>query len=273
MKGFNMHDFITITVWNLFAVAALMILGWVISLAKKNVTIADSLWGLGFILIAWMTFILSEGFNGRKWLIAILVTIWGIRLSAYLSWRNWGKGEDPRYGSWRQNNPEKFWIISLFKVFLLQSLFLWLISMALQFGQISPVPPKFILLDIFGTVIFAIGFFFESVGDWQLARFKSDPGNKGKVMDRGLWAYSRHPNYFGEILIWWGIYVVTLSTPGSWWTILSPIIITLVLIKMTGIPLTEKAIAETRPGYKDYVERTHSLLPWFPRKKKNETTH
>ena len=254
--------------WNLVAVAAMMITGWLISLGYRNVSIVDSLWGLGFVLIAWLTFFMSDGVWSRKMLIAVLVTLWGLRLSIYLSWRNWGKGEDPRYGSWRKKSGDRFWLVSLFKVFILQALVLWVISLAVQIGQLASIPAKLTWLDGLGIIVWAVGFTFESLGDWQLAKFKSDPASKGRVMDRGLWAYTRHPNYFGEFLIWWGIFLITLSTPNSWWTILSPVIITLVLLKMTGIPLTEQELVKNRPGYSEYVKRTSAFVPWFPVKEK-----
>lgn len=257
-----------IMVWNLVAVAAMMVTGWLISLAYRNVTIADSLWGLGFVLIAWLTFFMSDGVWSRKMLIAVLVTVWGLRLSIYLSWRNWGKGEDPRYGSWRKKSGDRFWLVSLFKVFILQALFLWVISVAVQIGQLAPTPAKLTWLDGLGIIVWAVGFTFESLGDWQLAKFKSDPASKGRVMDRGLWAYTRHPNYFGEFLVWWGIFLITLSTPNSWWTILTPIIISAVLLKMTGIPLTEQELVKNRPGYSEYVKSTSAFVPWLPAKGK-----
>jgi steroid 5-alpha reductase family enzyme len=261
-----MQTAITTMGWNLAAVFAMMIIGWLISLRYRNVSIVDSLWGLGFVLIAWITFSLSDGFIGRKTLIAVLVTLWGMRLSIYLGRRNWGAGEDPRYGQWRKKSGERFWIVSLFKVFLLQALFRWVISIVLQLGQLAPTPNGFSRLDILGVFVWAIGFFFEAAGDWQLARFKANPAHKGKVMDRGLWAYTRHPNYFGEFLLWWGFFLITLSTPNSWWTVISPLIITAVLLKMTGIPLTEATIVKTRPGYEDYIKRTSAFVPWFPGK-------
>jgi steroid 5-alpha reductase family enzyme len=263
-----MQASLTIMGWNLVAVAAMMITGWLISLAYRNVTIVDSLWGLGFILVAWLTFFMSDGVWSRKMLIAVLVTLWGLRLSIYLSWRNWGKGEDPRYGSWRKKSGDRFWLVSLFKVFILQALFLWVISLAVQIGQLASIPAKLTWLDGLGIIVWAVGFTFESLGDWQLAKFKSDPASKGRVMDRGLWAYTRHPNYFGEFLIWWGIFLITLSTPNSWWTILSPAIITMVLLKMTGIPLTEQELVKNRPGYSEYVKRTSAFVPWLPVKEK-----
>jgi len=261
-----MLPIITIAGWNLAAVFVMMIIGWLISLRYRNVSIVDSLWGLGFVLIAWITFFLADGFSGRKTLILILTTVWGMRLSIFLGKRNWGSGEDRRYGQWRQKSGESFWVVSLFKVFLLQALFLWVISFVLQYGQFASTPAKFTWLDILGVSVWGVGFLFEAVGDWQLAQFKSNPANKGKVMDRGLWAYSRHPNYFGEFLIWWGFFLITLSTPGSWWTVISPLIVAAVLLKMTGIPLTEAAIVKTRPGYEDYIRRTSAFVPWFPRK-------
>lgn len=261
-----MQASMTIMGWNLAAVAAMMVTGWFVSLVYRNVTIVDSLWGLGFVLIAWMTFIMSNGFWARNFLIALLVTMWGLRLSLYLSWRNWGKGEDPRYGSWRKKAGDRFWLVSLFKVFTLQALFLWVISISLQIGQLASRPDTLTWLDGLGIFVWVTGFIFESAGDWQLAQFKSDPVNKGRVMNRGLWAYTRHPNYFGEFLVWWGIFLITLSTPNSWWTILSPILVTAVLLKMTGIPLTEKGLIEKRPGYSDYIRRTSAFVPWLPKK-------
>ena len=255
---------LNIMLWNLAAVAALMIIGWIVSLVYRNVTIIDSLWGLGFILIAWLTFLMSDGFWGRNFLIALLVSLWGLRLCLYLSWRNWGKGEDPRYGGWRKKAGDRFWLVSLFKVFILQAVFLWVISIALQKGQLAPKPAMLTWLDGLGVLVWTVGFMFESVGDWQLAQFKADPLNKGRVMDRGLWAYTRHPNYFGEFLIWWGIYLITLATPNSWWTIFSPVIVTAVLLKMTGIPLTEKGLVENHPGYAEYIKRTSTFVPWLP---------
>jgi steroid 5-alpha reductase family enzyme len=261
-----MQTAITIMGWNFAAVVAMMIIGWLFSLRYRNVTIVDSLWGLGFVLIVWITFSLSEGFAGRKTLIAVLVTLWGMRLCLYLSKRNWGAAEDARYGEWRKKSGDRFWFVSLFKVFLLQAIFMWIIALTLQFGQLSTTPDHFVWLDALGVFIWVVGFLFEAVGDWQLARFKADPANKGRVMDQGLWAYTRHPNYFGEFLIWWGFFLITLSTPNSWWTIISPLIVAAVLLKMTGIPLTENTIAKTRPGYDDYIRRTSSFVPWFPRK-------
>ena len=251
---------------NLLAVLVMMFVGWLMSIIKKNVTLVDSLWGLGFVMIAWMTVWLTPDHGPRQTVMAVMVTLWGLRLSSHLSWRNWGHGEDPRYGQWRETSGERFWLVSLFKVFLLQAIFLWLIALSLQIGQMSPIPPRLTAFDYAGIILWTVGFLFESVADWQLLKFKANPATKGQVMDRGLWAYSRHPNYFGEVLVWWGLFFMTLATPDSAWTIVSPVIITLVLLKMTGVPLTEKTIARTRPGYADYVRRTNAFIPGRPRK-------
>ena len=254
-----------ILITNYLAVLTTMLVGWIISLVYRNVTIVDSLWGLGFVLIAWLSFGLADGFVGRRLLITLLVTVWGLRLMIHLSLRNWGHGEDPRYAAWRKESGERFWLVSLFKVFILQSVFLWIIALALQWGQISQQPATLTWLDYAGLALWIIGFFFEAVGDWQLARFKADPNQKGKVMNSGLWAYTRHPNYFGESLVWWGIFLITLAASG-WWTVISPLVITTVLLKMTGVSLMEKAIVHTRPGYREYIQTTSAFIPWFPKK-------
>ena len=261
-----MESLFTAMTINLAVVCGFMVLGWIASLAMRNVTLVDSLWGLGFVVIAWITIGLSSGNGFRPYLIAILVTLWGLRLSAHLTLRNWGKGEDPRYGAWRAESGNRFWLVSLFKVFLLQAVVLWLISISFQYGQLSQGPESLSWFEGIGVMLWLVGFLFEAVGDWQLANFKRDPTNKGKIMDQGLWAYSRHPNYFGDSLVWWGLYVITLATPGGWATIFSPVLITLVLVKMTGVALTEKYIQSRRPGYQRYMQRTSTFLPWFPKR-------
>ena len=256
---------------NLLAVVCMMVIGWVFSVRKQNVTIVDSLWGMGFVLIAWLTLFQLDGMGGRSLLITVLTTLWGVRLTLYLTWRNYGKGEDPRYALWRKAGGERFWITSLFKVFLLQAFFLWAIALVIQAGQAGSGSEGLGWLDLTGTMIWLTGFVFEAVGDWQLARFKANPANRGQVMDQGLWRYTRHPNYFGESMIWWGLFIIALSHPANWWTVVSPVIITSVLLKMTGIPLTEKLIVEKRPGYRDYIRNTSAFLPWVPKKTYNKS--
>jgi steroid 5-alpha reductase family enzyme len=251
---------------NLAAIIGLMTTVWLLSLAKKDASIVDIFWGLGFVLIAWLTFIQADGYPSRKLLITTLTTIWGLRLSIYILVRNWGHGEDRRYQAWRSQYGDRFWWVSFFTVFGLQAILLWVISLVLQVGQLSPVPAKLALLDGIGTLIWAAGFIFEAVGDWQLYRFKADPANEGKVMNRGLWAYTRHPNYFGESLVWWGLFVIVLATPSSLWVIISPVFITFLLLKVSGVSLLEKTILDTRPKYRDYMKTTNAFFPWFPKK-------
>jgi steroid 5-alpha reductase family enzyme len=261
-----MEEISRILMTNLGVGILLMFMGWLISLVYRNVTLVDSLWGLGFPLMAWVTFIMTEGFAGRKWLIAVLVTLWGLRLAIYLSWRNWGKGEDPRYQKMRQKAGPKFRTRSFYSIFLLQAGLMWVISLSLQYGQIPAEPARFTPWDMIGMLLWCAGFGFQAVGDWQLTVFKADPANQGRVMDQGLWAYSRHPNYFGESLMWWGIFLITLAVPHGGWTIISPLTITYLLLKVSGIPMTERVIQRSRPGYEDYIRKTNAFIPWFPKK-------
>lgn len=239
---------------------------WVLSLVLKNSSIVDIFWGTGFVILAWVSFFLTpDGFLARKLLLTILVTIWGLRLSIYILVRNWGKPEDFRYQAWRKEHGKKWWWYSYFQVFLLQGVLLTIIAAPLLAAQISPTPAKLGVLDFIAIPLWVIGFFFESMGDWQLKRFKSDPANKGKVLDRGVWRYTRHPNYFGDSTQWWAYYLVAASA-GGWWTIFSPVLMTFLLLRVSGVKLLEKTL-DTRPGYKEYSERTSEFIPWFPKKK------
>lgn len=251
---------------NLLAAVAFMAGVWLLSLPTKNASLADIFWGLGFVLVAWLTFALAGGYLGRKLLITLLTTAWGLRLSVYILWRNWGKGEDRRYQAWRAKRRESFWWVSFFTVFLTQAVLLWVISLVVQLGQSSPTPSHLTSLDFLGALLWLAGFIFEGVADWQLARFKANPANRGKVMNQGLWAYSRHPNYFGESLIWWGLFLITLSTPYGWYALISPVVITFLLLKVSGVVLLEKDIVERRPEYRDYMETTNAFIPWFPKR-------
>jgi len=243
-----------------------MICLWLVSLALKDASIADVFWGLGFVVIAWVTFVQAEGFYGRRLMVGVLVTLWGLRLALHISARNWGKGEDRRYKAWRARYGADFWWVSLYRVFLVQGVLLWVISLVVQAAQSSSTPARFTWLDGAGMLLWAGGFLFEALADWQLKRFKSEPANRGKVMSQGLWAYSRHPNYFGECLIWWGFFGMSLSNTMNLWTIISPITITLLLLKVSGVTLLEKTIVDRRPAYREYIQRTHAFIPWFPKR-------
>ena len=253
---------------NLMAVMMMMFAVWLLSLIKRDASIVDVFWGLGFVVVAWLTFLRADGYLGRKVLITVLTTLWGLRLALYIFIRNWGHGEDRRYQAWRAQYGARFWWVSLFTVFGLQGVLLLIISLTLQIGQISAIPARLGVLDFLGVILWAVGFLFEAVADWQLYRFKADPENKGKVMNRGLWAYSRHANYFGESLVWWGLFLITLATPGSGWVVISPLLITVLLLKVSGVTLLEKTIVDSRPEYAEYIKSTSSFIPWFPRKEK-----
>lgn len=251
---------------NLAAVAGFMTAGWLISLLLKNAAIADTLWGLGFVLVAWLTFFQADGFFQRKLLLALLVTIWGLRLFVHIATRSRGKGEDPRYAAWRAKYGQRFWLVSLYKVFLVQALFLWVIAIGVQYGQVAETPARLTWLDAAGLVLWLAGILIEGVADYQLRRFLSDPENRGRVMDRGLWRYSRHPNYFGETLVWWGIFVIVVSAPWGFLTIVSPVVITYTLLRLTGVTLMEETEFSDNPEYQAYIRRTSAFVPWFPTK-------
>jgi steroid 5-alpha reductase family enzyme len=256
-----------------YGIVALVILGymtilWIASLILRNSSIVDIFWGVGFVMANWVYFVLTpEGFVARKWLISILVTIWGFRLSLYILWRNWGKGEDFRYRKWREEAGGKWWWQSFFKVFVLQGVLLWMISAPLLAANIGATPAKLTVLDYVAIPLWAIGFFFEAVGDLQMARFRANPADKGTLMNRGVWRYTRHPNYFGDATQWWAYYLVALAA-GGFFTIFSPILMTTLLVRVSGVALLEKTLKDEIPGYKEYVETTSAFIPWFPRQRK-----
>jgi steroid 5-alpha reductase family enzyme len=250
----------------LFAVTiGLMTLLWALSLLLKNSSIVDIFWGAGFVIFAWVAFFITPGgFLGRKLLLTTLVTLWGLRLTIHILLRNWGKPEDFRYQVWRTQHGKKWWWYSYFQVFLLQGVLLTLIAAPLLAAQLSAAPARLTALDYIAIPLWLVGFFFEAVGDWQLKRFKSDPANKGKVLDHGVWRYTRHPNYFGDAAQWWAYFLIAASA-GGWWTVFSPILMTTLLLRVSGVSLLEKTL-DSRPGYKEYAERTSEFIPWFPKK-------
>jgi steroid 5-alpha reductase family enzyme len=247
-------------------VVVFMTLLWIYSVRIRNASIVDSFWGAGFVLQAWVYFALTpDGFTARKLLISALVTVWGLRLSIHIHRRNHGKPEDFRYQEFRRRYGPGYWWISFFQVFLLQGILMFIIGAPLLLAQYSPTPEAITILDVLGLIVWIVGFYFEAVGDAQLARFRADPNNKGKVLNTGLWAYTRHPNYFGDAAQWWGFYLIALSA-GGWWTIFSPLLMTLMLIKVSGVGLLEKTLAKTKPGYAEYMRTTSAFIPWPPRR-------
>lgn len=250
--------------------ALLGLAGWLLSVRRHNVTLVDSLWSLFFLLatlVYLQSWLISNAASTRALLITALVTAWALRLSIYLARRNHlfspNPHEDRRYEAIRQNNEPRFWLKSLYIVFGLQVLLAWVISLPLLGAIHSSQPLNW--LDMAGLALWLVGFAWECIADWQLVRFKADPANKSQVMDQGLWRYSRHPNYFGECCLWWGYYLIAVAA-GAWWAMPAPLLMTLLLLKVSGVPLLEKNIAERRPAYADYVQRTNAFLPGPPRR-------
>ena len=230
----------------------------------KDSSIVDPFWGLLFVGVVWFYFFETETGNlNRKWLLTILVTIWGTRLSSYLFWRNWNESEDYRYQNFRKNWGKHYWWGSWVQVFGLQSFLAWLISYPLYVSQISEAPLNW--LDALGVGVWLIGFIFEAGGDWQLIRFKSNPENKGKLLTTGFWKYTRHPNYFGDSACWWGYGLIALAS-GSYLQLFAPLLMTFLLLKVSGVAMLERGLKKTKPEYEEYVKKTSAFLPMSPKK-------
>ena len=246
------------------ALLAALTLAWVLSVKLRDASIVDICWGPGFALLAWIDGAASGTLTPRALLLGLLVTVWGLRLATHIFRRH--RGEDPRYGAMRAAHGHAFWWRSLFVVFWLQAAILWFVALPLLLAARAPGPPFPTAADIAGLLLFVTGFAFEAVGDGQLQRFRSDPANRGKVLDSGLWRYTRHPNYFGDALLWWGVYLIAASAPGGALTVASPLLMTLLLLRVSGVTLLERSLKATRPGYADYIERTSAFIPWRPRR-------
>ena len=221
------------------------------------------------LVLAATVYIFSADALDREWLIVFLVVIWGVRLAFHISVRSWGEAEDSRYQDIRKKYSPNFPLKSLFIIFIFQALLAWVLSLPLL--VIFTNPSNWVSLDYlaFGLVMF--GIIYESVADYQLYRFKRIASNKGKVMDKGLWAYSRHPNYFAEAMVWWGFFLFAFAH-GYWWSIISPLLITYLLLKFSGVTLMEETITERRPEYRRYIETTSAFVPWL-RKKTNSANN
>ena len=252
---------------SLAAVCLWMLLAWLVSLVRRDVSIIDAFWGPGFLVAAATAHALAGGvFSPRRQLLLGLVAVWGLRLGLYLLRRNLALGEeDYRYRAMRQRWGERFPWVSLGTVFLFQAVLCWFIALPLVVVQGSPGPLHLTPLDGLGIALWLVGFGFEAVGDLQLARFKADPGNRGKVLDRGLWRYTRHPNYFGDFLVWWGFFAIALASPDGWKTLASPLLMSLFLMRISGVTLLEKKLSKTRPGYREYTRRTNAFFPGPPK--------
>jgi len=256
---------------NLFLQATLIIfilvtLLWIWSIFLVNVSIVDIFWGTGFVVVNAFYFFNLEAIHPRNILLLVLVSLWGLRLSIYLAARNIGKGEDSRYKQFRKNyGPDRYWWFSYFQVFLLQGALIMIISLPLLGAHYFTSENHLLWSDYLGVTVWLIGFIFEAGGDYQLARFKKDPSNKGRVLDSGLWKYTRHPNYFGDSAVWWGYGILCLSA-GSYWPALGSILMTLLIIRVSGVALLEKSLNTEKAGYSEYIRKTSPFIPWFPKK-------
>jgi steroid 5-alpha reductase family enzyme len=236
---------------------------WLWSLFNKDVSFIDSLWSLMFLLLAGIYAWHTPALTARSKLIVCLTALWAVRLSVHITWRNWGKPEDRRYQAIRRRNEPNFAVKSLVIVFGLQAVLAWIISLPLL-GSISSRAPLG-ALDALGVLLWIVGMIFEAGSDWQLARFKSDVAHHDQVMDQGLWRYTRHPNYFGDFCVWWGFYLIALSA-GAWWSAAGPLLMSMLLMRVSGVALLERSIGERRPAYDAYVRRTNSFFPGPPKR-------
>lgn len=260
---------------NLAVLGGVLLLLWLISLPLRNASIVDIFWGLGFVLVAWTSWAIAGPTMFGPLVVVSLVSVWGLRLAGYLAWRNIGKPEDYRYRQMRDHHGKRFPLVSLFTVFGLQGLLLWLISLPVQVAIVQEASGQAFVWQNWrwlGVALWAAGLFFESVGDWQLARFKSQPENQGRVMDQGLWRYTRHPNYFGDFLVWWGLYVVTVQGGSWWWTILGPLLMSFLLIRVSGVRLLESSLKNRVEGYSQYVQNTSAFIPLPSKRGRNQST-
>jgi steroid 5-alpha reductase family enzyme len=253
---------LTVYGFSFVAILVFALIFWVVSLVRNDVSIVDSLWSLMFLVILGVYMAMSGEQGPRSGLLLAMVSIWAIRLSAYISIRNHGQPEDHRYQTIRKNNEPNFAFKSLYIVFGLQAVLAGFIAMPLVVASSGTSPLSW--LDLLGVSLWLIGMFFEVVGDRQLARFQSDANNRGKVLNTGLWRFTRHPNYFGECTLWWGYFCLALAT-GGWWTVLSPLLMTMLLLKVSGVALLESTIVGRRPEYADYIRRTNAFFPGLPK--------
>ena len=258
---------LTLFLYGLVVALSLVLLTWIVSLFRDDVSIVDSLWSLIFLVLSVSWFMAYEFTTHRSGIVLALVALWALRLSAYITWRNKGEGEDARYQAMRRKYSPHFAFKSLFIVFLLQGLIAWFISLPLLAAITGSRPLN--LFDGLAAALVIFGTLYESIADAQLAAFKAKPDNQGRVMNHGLWRYTRHPNYFGECCVWWGFYLFAVAA-GGWWSMLSPLMMTFLLLRVSGVALLEKDIVERRPAYRQYIEQTNAFIPGLPRNSRKE---
>lgn len=242
---------------------AVMVTTWLISIPTRDASLADIAWGLTFVAIAWTAHIVGDGASDRSLLLAVIVSVWGARLAGYIAYRH--DGEDRRYTEMREKHGAAFIPRSLLTVFVLQALIAWLVSVPIQVAAVDPTPAGLGALAVVGAAVAVFGLSFEATADLQLTRFLANRDSGDEVMNSGLWRYSRHPNYFGDATMWFGIWLVALETGSGWWTIVGPIVMTFFLLKVSGVAMTEKSIGDRRPAYREYIERTSAFVPMPPK--------
>ncbi len=253
----------TLALSSLAVLAACMVALWLVSLHLRDASIVDPFWGLAFAVVAALGCALGPGALPRRVLVMALVGAWGLRLFLHLSLRARGRGEDHRYAAMRRAGGGAWWWRSLFVVFLLQAALAWLVSAPVQAAAHGSAPLG--ALDLAGAVVCLAGLACEAIADHQLTRFVLDPRSPGRVLDTGLWRYSRHPNYFGDCVVWWGLGLVGLAA-GPPWVLAGPLLMTILLLRVSGVTLLEKTIGKRRPGYAEYAARTSAFVPWPPRR-------
>jgi steroid 5-alpha reductase family enzyme len=245
------------------AIAACVFVLWLISVRIRDASIADIWWGPGFAVIAWVAALHTHPDPTRYGLVTVVMTLWALRLSIFMARRNLGHGEDRRYQAMRGDSPH-FWWTSLFKVFVLQGALQVVVALPVFAAAESQHPVN--LWDVLGVALALTGVVTEAVADHQLTRFKADPDNQGQVMNHGLWGYSRHPNYFGNALLWVGMGIVGIASGGPWWSLAGPALMIFLLLKVSGVSMLESTITERRPAYKQYIQDVSAFVPW-PKKR------
>jgi steroid 5-alpha reductase family enzyme len=249
------------------AALILVLAAWLLSLRLRDASIIDVFWGVGFVLIAGLCLTLGDGAPDRRRVLAVMTTLWGLRLAVHIGRRNHGRPEDFRYARLRERDGRRFWLTSLYWIYLVQAVLMWVVALPVEVGAAHGRRAGLGWLDGVGVAVWAVGLAFEAIGDVQLVRFKADPANGRRVLDRGLWRFTRHPNYFGDVVAWWGIGIVGLGAGGAWWALAGPAVNTLILARLTGKPLLEATIGERRPGYAEYIGRTSGFIPLPPRRR------
>ena len=252
--------------WCALAVLALVLTVWAVSVGIRDASIIDIFWGFGFVVIAWVAFLVTPGTgDGRQRLIVFVTTVWGLRLTLHLARRNIGKGEDFRYQAMRRKHGERFAIVSLRTVYLTQGVLMMLVALPVMVGSMnSPIERRPLIFA--GAVVWLVGVVFETVGDVQLIAFKREPANAGKILRTGLWAWTRHPNYFGDAVAWWGIWVIACAHKWGPLTIVGPMAMTVLLRRVSGVPMLEKTMSRRRPDYAAYVASTSAFIPHRPKR-------